>query len=198
MVNQSESLICILSNAEICEYNSQACCPLFVQSNNPIWSQYGSWENIFDSETVKSLEDSRLKKMCHKENFSPCCVTPQLCQLQSQYGPEDSLPHCNEDFGAIPSKFGEGEGLEDIEDTEGAEDSSEDSSEDSTEDSDESSEMFGGDMLNREGDPEATAAPIIEDPRSEDEINATKEGAFYGIVVIICLLALIVLLSKFC
>ena len=135
--------------------------------------------------------------MCHKENFSPCCVTPQLCQLQSQYGPEDSLPHCNEDFGAIPSKFGDGEGLEDIEDTEGAEDSSEDSSEDSTEDSDESSEMFGGDKLNREGDPEATAAPIIEDPRSEDEINATKEGAFYGIVVIICLLALIVLLSKF-
>ena len=127
--------------------------------------------------------------MCHKENFSPCCVTPQLCQLQSEYGTGDSLlPHCNEDFGAIPSKFGAGEG----------EDSSEHSSEDSSEDSSEGSEDYEGDGIqNREGEPQATAAPIIEDPRSEEEINATKEGAFYGIVVIICLLALIVLLSKF-
>jgi len=185
IIYQSESQS--FSNAEICEYNSKACCPLFVQSNNPIWSQYGSWENIFDTETVTSLEDSRLKKMCHKENFSPCCVTPQLCQLQSQYGTEDSLlPHCDEDFGAIPSKFGDGEG----EDSEGSEDSSEDSSDDSSG----SEDYEGAGMANREGNPEGTAAPIIEDPRSEEEINATKEGAFYGIVVIICLLALIVLL----
>ena len=127
--------------------------------------------------------------MCHKENFSPCCVTPQLCQLQSQYGAQESLPHCDTDFGAIPSKFGDGEG---------SEESSEERSEESSEDSSEGSEDFEGDGIeNREGDPEATAAPIIEDPRSEEEINATKEGAFYGIVVIICLLALIVLLSKF-
>lgn len=187
IIYQSESQS--LSNDEICEYNNKACCPLFVQSNNPIWSRYGSWENIFDSETVISLEDSRLKKMCHKENFSPCCVTPQLCQLQSQYGAQESLPHCDEDFGTVPSKFGAGEDFENP--AGGSEESSEDSSEEDS--SSEGSEDYEG-LQNREGVPEATAAPIIEDPRSEDEINATKEGAFYGIVVIICLLALIVLL----